>query len=172
MHKFLLSLFLPFFLVSCTGVPVLSSDRQGALSALLQGLDENISALEAKTLSKEIIYQVDKLRQKFEPVAEPHFNNFLINAGVKKEGLCYQWSDALYLHFSQQNYRHFDFHLLVADKGKYFSEHNVMVVTAKEGNAMEGIIIDPWRNPGSLYFSKVKEDRVYEWKWRKTRELQ
>jgi len=46
----------------------------------------------------------------------------------------------------------------------------VMAVSAKEGKVMDGVIIDPWRKPGSLYFSRVKDDKAYVWKWRKERE--
>jgi len=170
MHKYLLSLFILLFFSACISSPEVNQNKTAGLTALLQSLDDNISLEEVEKLSKEIILETAKLRQKFDPVSEPHVNNFLINVGVKREGLCYEWSDALYVHFSKQHYPHFSFHLLVADKGKYFSEHNVMAVSAKEGKVMDGVIIDPWRKPGSLYVSRVKDDKAYVWKWRKERE--
>jgi len=170
MHKYLLSLFILLFFSACTSSPEVRQNKPAGLTALLYSLDADISLEEAEKLSKEIIFEIDKLRQKFDPVSEPHVNNFLINVGVKKQGLCYEWSDALYMHFKHKQYPHFSFHLLVADKGEYFFEHNVMVVTAKEGKVMDGVIIDPWRKPGSLYFSKVQDDQGYDWKWRKERE--
>jgi hypothetical protein len=120
-------------------------------------------------LSYEIFQETEKLRKKFNPISQPLFNNFLINAGVKEKGLCYQWSDALYLHFSKKQYQNFEFHLLVANKGEYFYEHNTLVVIVKGGKVLEGIVIDPWRNSGKLYFSKVSEDKKYEWEHREKR---
>jgi len=35
-----------------------------------------------------------------------------------------------------------------------------MVVVAKGEKVMDGVIIDPWREPGKIYFSKVKEDNA------------
>ena len=166
----LLLLLLFLFFTACTVTPSsVTQSRVEALSKLLKSLDSSISSKEAKSLSDEIFQEVTKLRKKFNPTSQAHFNNFLINAGVKEKGLCYDWSDALYLHFSKKDYSNFEFHLLVAHKGKYFYEHNTLVVVAKGGNVLEGIVIDPWRNSGNLYFSKVNEDKKYEWRHRSKR---
>ncbi len=171
MFRYLLStLLLSLFFIACTVTPSsVTQNRVESLSILLQSLDSSISFKEAKSLSHEIFQETAKLRKKFNPTSPARFNNFLINAGVKEKGLCYDWSDALYLHFSKKEYASFEFHLLVAHKGKYFYEHNTLVVVAKGGNVLEGIVIDPWRNSGNLYFSKVNEDKKYEWRHRSKR---
>ena len=168
MFKYLLNfILLPLFFVACTNTPPSTSqNRVEALSKLLRSLDKSIPSKEAELLSHEIFKETAKLTKKFKPVSEPHVNNFLISVGVKDKGLCYQWSDALYLHFSKKQYAHFEFHLLVSHKGDYFNEHNVLVVVAKGGEVLEGIVIDPWRYSGALYFSKVSEDKKYQWKHR------
>jgi hypothetical protein len=169
MCKYLLKLLLPFLFLACTHTPETSQHQKSLLAGELRALDERIPAEEARRLSQEIFLESAKLRKKFKPVSEPHFNNFLINIGMKEQGLCYQWSDALYVHFRKSSYPHFDFHLLVSGQGEYFSEHNVLVVVAKGEDVMDGIIIDPWREPGSVYFVKVKDDHGYEWKHRAQR---
>jgi len=169
LHNFLLLPVAIFFLGCTSTAPDMSPNREEELSKLLRSLNSAIPFIEAETLAHEIFKKTDKLRKKFKPVSEPHFNNFLINVGVKERGLCYQWSDALYIHFLNKNYQHFEFHLLVANKGKYFYEHNVFVIVSKSKNVMEGVIIDPWREPGKLYFSKVNEDKKYEWRHREKR---
>jgi len=171
MLKYSLSLLLTFLVLGCHAPSAKHADNTASLSTMLLNLSPNIPHDEAERLAAEIYRKTDALRVNYDPVSEPHLNNFLINVGVKKEGLCYQWSDALYLHFKKRDYPHFSFHLLVSGKGKYFSEHNVMVVAAKGGKVMDGEIIDPWREPGKIYFSKVKEDNAYTWKWRKEREI-
>ena len=171
MSKFLLSACLVFFLLACSTTSPSPSNTSNRLSILLQSLATDVSRTEADTLAHEIYQETEKLRKNFDPVSEPHVNNFLINVGLKEEGLCYQWSDALYLHFKKRTYSHFEFHLLVADKGEYFSEHNVLVVVAKGGKVMDGVIIDPWRKSGELYVLKVREDKQYSWKHRKEREI-
>ena len=43
------------------------------------------------------------------------------------------------------------------------------VLVAKDGEIEEGIIIDPWRDPGELYFVKVGDDPDYVWHHRPKR---
>jgi len=174
MFKYLLKfLILSLFFTACTFTPSSISQNRveelSELSALLESLDSSIPSKEAKLLSNDIFQEVATLRQKFNPTSQAQFNNFLINVGVKEKGLCYDWSDALYLHFSKKEYSHFEFHLLVAHKGKYFSEHNTLVVVIKGGKVLDGIVIDPWRNSEKLYFSKVGADKKYEWRHREKR---
>jgi len=73
---------------------------------------------------------------------------------------------------SQKKYASFEFHLMGANIGEYLYEHNVLVVVARGGTAEEGVIIDPWRDSGDLYFAKVSEDTKYQWKHRGNRGCQ
>ena len=163
MSKFLLSLLLATFFVSCSTVPDTSQNRVENLATLLQTIDKEIPFEKALSLSKEIFQQTDQLRDEFNPISEPHVNNFLVNIGLKEKGLCYEWSDPLYIYFRRKPYRYFSFHLIVANRGKYFREHNVLAVTSKKDDIPNGVIIDPWREPGKLYISKVKDDIKYVW---------
>ena len=166
MFKFLLKSLVLFSLVACTGTPEVSQNRVTELAQLLQTLDNNIPFEEAKSLSREIFQETDQMRAQFNPVSEPHINNFLVNIGLKEKGLCYEWSDPLYLYFKRKPYPYFSFHLLVSNRGKYFQEHNVLAVSAKRGKVEESVIIDPWREPGKVYYSKAKDDKKYVWERR------
>ena len=136
------------------------------LSMLLDTLDDVHDTDESIRLSQDIFQKTNQLIDTFKLTSPPLWHNFLVNAGLRKKGLCFHWSDALYLHLKQQHYRDFSFHLVGANIGSYFTEHNALLVTSKQGNIQEGIVIDPWRNSGRLYFSKLKEDKAYKWKHR------
>lgn len=149
--------------------PLTSQTNLRQLSTLLQSLDKNISEVEARHLSKDIFEHTEKLRKEFDMTSPPLLHNFLVNVGVREKGLCYHWSDALYVYLAQKNYPSFEFHLMGSDIGKYFLEHNVLVVVTKGRKVEDGIIIDPWRDSGKVYFSKVSEDTKYKWKHRANR---
>ena len=170
MFKYLLNLLFALlfaaFFTACGRIPDTSENRAETLATLLQTIDKNIPFEEALSLSREIFQQTDQLRKQFNPVSEPHVNNFLVNIGLKEKGLCYEWSDPLYIYFRRKSYRYFSFHLLVANRGKYFQEHNVLAVTSKKDDIPNAVIIDPWREPGTVYFSKVKDDKKYVWEHR------
>ena len=168
-HLFKL-LSLTFFLAGCAvTAPLTPQTNLTQLSTLLQLLDENISQDEAMKLSRDIFEHTDKLTKVFNMTSPPLWHNFLVNTGIREKGLCYHWSDALYVYLSQKNYPSFEFHLMGANIGEYWYEHNVLVVIEKDGKVEEGIIIDPWRDSGNLYFSKLNEDTQYHWKHRANR---
>jgi len=168
-HLFKLLLFSFLFAGCAVTTPFVLETKVAQLSILLQSLDRDIPPEEAKQLSKDIFYKTGQLTQEFELTSPPQYHNFLVNVGLRDKGLCYHWSDALYLYLSQKKYASFEFHLMGANIGEYLFEHNVLVVVAKGGRVEEGIIIDPWRDSGNLYFSKVSKDRKYQWKHRANR---
>ena len=159
-----------FFLAGCVvTAPSVSTTRITQLSTLLQSLDKSIPQDEAMHLSQDIFREIQKLAKEFELTSPPLFHNSLVNIGMREKGLCYHWSDALYAHFLEKKYSYFEFHLVGANIGEYFSEHNALVVVGKGGSIKNGILIDPWRDSGKLYFSKVVEDKKYQWKHREER---
>jgi len=162
------------FLLSGCAVKVASPSmkRIEALSSLLMTLDSTIPKEATIQLAKEMFKETQILTKAFEMTSPPQYHNFLVSVGLKKRGLCYHWADALYIHFISRHYHFFSFHLMGAHIGEYWREHNVMAVAAKDTPMQEWIIVDPWREPGKLYFSKVKDDPKYRWRHRVSREFQ
>lgn len=153
-----------FLLCGCSvTAPAVTQTKTERLTVLLSSLDTSISKQEANRLAVDILQETKRLTQAFELTSPPLFHNFLVNAGLRQKGLCYQWSDALYDYLSKRDYPSFSFHLYGANIGEYFTEHNTLVVTKKGEAQEEGIVIDPWRNSGELYFSTIKEDTAYHW---------
>jgi hypothetical protein len=165
MYSSIVSVFLLFlFLEGCTPLPYKSAHReQQALAHTLMNLDTHIPPEEAERLAVDIVYEAERLNRKFERTTDPKFHNFLINIGLKERGLCYHYCDALYLYLHAKSYPSFAFHFVGAHIGSYWREHNALVVTAKGQKVSEGVVIDAWRNPEKLYFSRVKEDHAYSW---------
>ncbi len=161
---------LSLLLVGCVvTAPSVSQTKITELSLLFQSMDSTIPQSEAMQLSKDIFHKTAQLTEEFEMTYPPQFHNFLVTMGVRKKGLCYHWSDALYVYLSKKRYTSFEFHLMGANVGEYFFEHNALVVVAKGGKIEEGIIIDPWRDSGELYFSKMEDDPEYTWEHRSKR---
>jgi hypothetical protein len=139
------------------------------LTQLLTALDTDVPQKEAERLAKDVIVRSETLNREFDRSASPWLHNFLVNVGVKQKGLCYHFSDGLYRYLTQREYPHFAFHLVGANIGAYWKEHNALVITAKGQDVEEGIIVDPWRKTGSVFVSKLKDDRAYVWKHRPER---
>jgi len=159
-----------FILVGCAVTPQQASRSQiDRLSTLLHSVDRHVPYEESTRLSRDIFHKTQQLTKEFDLTSPPLWHNFLVNIGLRKKGLCFHWSDTLYLHLKKQHYGHYAFHLVGANIGEYFLEHNALVIIPKGGKIQNGVIIDPWRNSGKLYFSKIKEDKKYRWIHRKDR---
>jgi hypothetical protein len=163
-------LLLAIIVSGCTPTsPKIDHEKQ-ALALLFQSLDTSIPTKEASMLASDVRHYTKILNRRFERTTDPKIHNFLVNIGIKEKGLCYQYSDALYAHVTQQVYHHFSFHLVGAHIGEFWREHNALVVTAKGEKMEKGVVIDAWRDSDRLYFSYVKEDRAYHWVERPERE--
>jgi len=172
MRSSIVKLFLLVLLLAgCTPASYkMTGQQRYALAHALGSLDPHIPAKEAERLALELQHTAEALNRQFERTTDPKFHNFLINVGLKEKGLCYHYCDALYLHVNKEHYPHFDFHLAGANIGSFWREHNALVVTARGEPVSKGIVIDAWRDPQKLYFSKVNEDTAYHWIHRPERE--
>jgi hypothetical protein len=92
---------------------------------------------------------------------DPAVHNYLIHIGVKKKGIC-----ADYTRDIGAKLKEFHFKTLVLHWGaawaKESDENNALVVTARNQPFLDGIVLDGWRRGGRLFWCKVKDDAEYE----------
>lgn len=167
-------LFLALLFAGCNVNSALTTPESEGLSHLLQRTGKEIPPQEADRLTKDIYHKTAALAREFDLVSPPQLHNFLVNVGLRERGLCYHFSDALYLHLKSRDYKSFDFHLVGANIGEYWSEHNALLVVAKGCTSekcmrQKGVIVDAWRNSGELYYVKMNQDKSYEWRHRSER---
>lgn len=93
----------------------------------------------------------------------PSIQNFLVNTGARKGGLCFQWANELLLKLDALKLQTLDLHWAESYAGTA-SEHNVIVVTAKGQPFEKGILLDNWRYEGHLLWGPVTGDPEYRWK--------
>lgn len=157
--------FQSLFLTSCVnvGTPAQLAQKAQRLSSDLQQLSPTISAEEASRLATTAINESAKMSRDFKPFCFPWMNNALVNTGLRKRGLCYQWRDDLFPHLFRLGLKTMDLHLASARRATML-EHNGIVVTAKGRPFAEGIILDPWRRGGRLWWGTMKQDRFHPWK--------
>jgi len=140
--------------------------RVNELQALIVGLSPHVRRDEALNLSQRSINYSVYLSQKYQAISSPWIQNTLVNVGLKKRGLCYEWAEDLLRHLVKRNYQTLEFHTIGANIG-YLNEHNALAVSAKGEGIEKSIVLDAWRNSGNLYFKKIREDKKYDWKERR-----
>ena len=103
------------------------------------------------------------LRREWRVVWPPGLQNFLVNTGRRKGGLCFQFATELLLRLDALKLKTVEFHWAESFETTA-SEHNVIVVTAIGQPFQQGILLDNWRYGGRLIWGPITGDSQYRWK--------
>ena len=154
--------------VACI-LPLDFAFAQPGAAARVEGLTEQLSALspgvhraEAHRLAVQAHSASFDLARRYRPVGPPQLHNFLVNAGVKKRGLCHHWARDLGERLAGLKLRTLVLRWGIARAGT-LREHNAVVVTARGQPFERGIVLDAWRHSGRLFSTAVVADK-YPWK--------
>ena len=143
----------------------LTTDQKNSIEGLkkeIMSLSPSVDPREASEVAYNAVVYPMHLSNKYKLVWPPSLQNIFVNSGVRQRGLCYQWTTDMLKHLRSKNYRTVDFTWTIANRAKH-DEHNSAVVVAKGQPWYTGILLDPWRNSGNLYWNKVTEDPKYKW---------
>ena len=131
---------------------------QDDLAALNQQADQQ----EARQVAEAAIRYSHQLAEEYQLVRPAVLHNVLIRVGLKDRGLCYHWTEDLLKRLQALDLKSYQLHWGVAHRGSDLREHNSVVITAR-GQAFEkGMVLDPWRNSGDLFWALIRTDR-YPW---------
>jgi hypothetical protein len=112
---------------------------QDDLAALSQQSDQ----LEARQVAETAIIYSNQLADEYRLVRPAVLHNLLIRVGLKDRGLCYHWTEDLLKRLQALDLRTYQLHW---------------------GQAFEkGMVLDPWRNSGDLFWALINTDR-YPWR--------
>ena len=103
-----------------------------------------------------------ELAREWRVVWMPGVQNFLVNIGARKGGLCFQWASELLSRLNALRLQTLELHWAESCAGTS-AEHNVIVVTAKGQPFEKGILLDNWRYEGHLIYGRVTMDPEYRW---------
>ncbi len=148
-----------------TVVKAIVSEDEKKIVKLYQAimtLGPNIVESEAKFVAREAVLYPKILANRYKLMNPPLFHNVLVNYGRRERGLCYQWTRDMGLQINRPMKSLHFFHG-VAFRRNYWKEHSTLVVAAKGKGVPDGIILDPWRHSGTLFWSRVKDDKKYPW---------
>jgi hypothetical protein len=129
----------------------------------LAALNQETDLIEARELAETAISYSIFLTEEYQVVRPAVLHNVLIRIGLRNRGLCYHWTEDLICRLQKLNPKTFQLRWGVAHQGSNLREHNSVVITARGQAFDQGIVLDPWRNSGDLYWARVKTDR-YPWR--------
>jgi hypothetical protein len=125
----------------------------------IAALSPRVRADEAARMTECVYNAASQLRRDYGVIWPPLFNNFLINSGLRKRGLCFQWAEDLLVRLDALKLSTLELHWGEANAGTW-QESNCVVVTAKGQPFNTGIILDCWRHSGHFYWTAAVSDKV------------
>ena len=143
--------------------PVMASSGEDVrLISQLLALSPTVRNDEARKVAMCAYSTGQEFKRKWDVVWPPGLQVVLANKGKKKGGLCYQWAAELLVRLDALKLQTLEPHW-AESYANTFSEHNVIVMTAKGQPFKEGILLDNWRYGGNLVFGKAAADPEYHW---------
>ena len=138
-----------------------------ALRGRIAALGPTVRPDEAQLIARCAYITGRELKQEWKVVWPPGLQNFLVNTGARKGGLCFQFATELLLRLDALKVKTLELHWAESYEATA-SEHNVIVVTAVGQPFSQGILLDNWRYGGRLFWGPVTGDPEYRWKENKT----
>ncbi|NSY38620.1 hypothetical protein [Leisingera sp. ANG59] len=151
-------------LAGCASAPTATRSDVEELSLALQSMDPQVDPAEARRAA-EIAYSYSaKLAEQYDVTTSPIIHNTLVNSGVKARGVCVHYAEDMQARLNQENFRTLTMLRAIAEpKSDFRIDHSTAVIAAKGDGIYEGIVLDPWRYGGKLYWSATTEDPRYDW---------
>jgi len=133
-----------------------------SLRTRIAALSPTVNPDEARQIAYTAYMTGRELHREWRVAWLPGIQNFLVNTGRRKGGLCFQWATELLVRLNALKLQTLELHW--AESGPNTgAEHNVIVVTARGQEFGEGILLDLWRYSGTLVWTHVGTDPDYHW---------
>ena len=144
--------------------PFVEQQRINELELAILALGEDIEPDEAHRAATISIEYPLELAHEYEIADPPLMHNFLVNIGVKPRGLCVDWTYDLLTRLQQERFHSLGLHWGIANYDSAFRiEHSTAIISARGEPLSRGIVLDPWRHSGQLFWAKTLEDPEYQW---------
>lgn len=117
---------------------------------------------ESQHLAQVVLARTAELTRTYRVRGPALWHNMLVNTGLRERGLCCHWAQDLIASIRALQLQQYHAHWGVSRYGTW-REHNSVVITAAGQAFKTGLVLDPWRHAGALYWTPVRDD-VYAWR--------
>ncbi|WP_245243197.1 hypothetical protein [Pararhodobacter sp. SW119] len=134
-----------------------------ALSDAILALGPGVDPEEAERAARIAFSYSRQLAREYRITDPPLIHNAKINLGLRERGLCYHWAEDIEARLLEENFRTLVLHRAISPDRPFRIEHSTAVISRKGDGLHDGVVLDPWRMGGRLFWSPVREDTAYDW---------
>lgn len=152
-------------ITACAGpVPEQAPDEVARLARGIMALSPRIDPEEARRAADIAVTYPKVLREQYQVEDPPLRHNMKVNAGVKPRGLCWHWAQDMQTRLARENFATLSLHRAIANAHtRLLIDHSTVIISAKGDGMAQGMVLDPWRFGGVLYWAPTLEDEKYDW---------
>jgi len=141
------------------GTPQDKARLEQAILALGPGIDP-AEASSAARIAYDHTHQLSREYQITDPAI---IHNTKVNMGLKPRGLCWHWAKDIEDRLNRENFATLQLHRAIANADNVRLEHSTAIISRRGDNMYDGIVLDPWRKGGVLFWARLPDDTRYEW---------
>ncbi|WP_170418978.1 hypothetical protein [Ruegeria atlantica] len=150
-----------------TTQPVAGYSELDELAQAIKDLGPEVDPAEAQKAASIAYTYSQQLKREWNVSDPAIIHNAKVINGFREKGLCNDWAQAMTRRLQQENFRTLDVHWATSPPTAFRIIHHSAAISAKGDSMYDGIILDPWRNSGVLFWDQVREDTRYNWRPRR-----
>lgn len=135
-----------------------------ALAAEIRAMGPDVDPEEARRAARISYAYSRELAIRYQIVDPPLIHNTKVNMGLKPRGLCWHWAEDMEARLKAEGFRTLVLYRAIANADNpYRIDHSTAIIAARGETMAEGIVLDPWRTGGYLFWDGVRDDTRYNW---------
>lgn len=144
--------------------PTASQNDVDELATAIQALGPEVDPVEAQRAASIAYSYSQQLAREWNVTDAAIIHNAKVINGFREFGLCNDWAQAMTARLRQERFQTLDLHWATSPPTAFRIIHHSALISAKGDSMYDGLILDPWRDSGDLYWGPVREDTRYNWK--------
>jgi hypothetical protein len=149
---------------ACAYRPTVEQGNVDALAKELMLLGPGIDPEEASRAAQISYHYSLQLAREYNITDLPIIHNEKIHQGLRERGLCNHWAEDLSRRLDQENFSTLEIRRAISPPTSFRIIHHTAVITKPGDTIYEGVVIDPWRHGGALFWSRTQADTRYNWR--------
>jgi len=148
----------------CTAKPTVDQSSYDKLALEIQGLGPGVDPEEAERAARIAFGYSKQLKQEYRVTDPPLIHNAKVHKGLRERGLCNDWAEDMNRRLKQENFRTLSMHWAISPPTPFRIIHHTAIISRRGDTMFDGIVLDPWRYGGALYWSLTRADERYNWR--------
>ena len=139
------------------GTPAEIAELEAAILALGPEVDPEEAARAARASFKH----THDLAIEYQITDPALIHNTMVNMGLKPRGLCKHWAEDMERMLLAEDFQTLTIHRAIG--ALIGVDHSTAIISRKGDDMYAGIVVDPWRDGGTLTWIHTIEDTIWGW---------